>query len=731
MKLKHILLATTFIAANALAQKSFSLEDLLGSGNNFWNLYPKYITTAWYGDMPLQYETDHLARLDNGQILLSLADLNQWAGEELAASTRQCSFPFGAQQQMLVQAKGKRVKVDLKTRTVVASYAIPEEAEMQDWNAQSGHLAYTVKGNLLIRTADGSDLRVSNDGSTDDSQNIVYGTSVHRDEFGITKGTFWSPDGEQLAYYRMEQSLVPSYPQVNINSRIAQSYTDHYPMAGETSHNVRVGIYNVRARKNVWLKLVGEVDDYHTNISWAPDCKTLYVFELNRDQNNMRLVSYDVLTGEVKDTLLCETHPKYVEPQNPLTFLPWDATKAIMQSQRDGYNHLYLVDLKAKATPTTTKGPDGGEATDYVSVKQLTRGKWVVQEFIGFNQKDRSLIYRGNASDPRQSCLYSVNIRTGKTTLLGTEDGVHRAQLSHTGTQLIDTYTSPTVPRSTNLLSTTTGKGRNLLTATDQWAEQDYNIPEITSGSIKAADGKTDLYYRMLKPVGFDPAKKYPTVIYVYGGPHAHNVEASWHWGMRGWEAYMAQKGYVVFILDNRGSEWRGLQFENATFRHLGEVEREDQYEGVKFLQSLPYVDKDRMGVHGWSFGGFMTINLMLTYPEVFKVGVAGGPVIDWGYYEVMYGERYMDTPQNNPEGYKASNLNERAGNLKGRLQIIYGANDPTCVPQHTLSFLDACVKAGTQPDLFTYPGEGHNMAGRKQIHLHERITRYFEDHLK
>ena len=611
------------------------------------------------------------------------------------------------------------------------SYAIPEEAEIQDWNACSGNLAYTVKGNLLIRTAEGNDIRVSRDGSTDDSQNVVYGTSVHRDEFGITKGTFWSPDGLQLAYYRMDQSMVPSYPQVDITSRIAHSYTDHYPMAGETSHNVRVGIYNVRARRNVWLNLVGEVDDYHTNITWAPDGKTLYVFELNRDQNDMRLVAYDTFTGQPTETLLNECHPKYVEPQHPLTFLPWDASKAVMQSQRDGYNHLYIVDVKSSSKGTVTQGPDGGVATDYVHVKQLTRGKWVVQEFVGFNQENRSLIYRGNASDPRRSCLYSVNVVSGKTTLLGAEDGVHRAQLNETGSQLIDVYSSPTVPRSTNLLSTTSGKGRILLAATDEWVAQGYNIPEITSGSIKAADGQTDLYYRMLKPIGFDPQKKYPTVIYVYGGPHAHNVEASWHWGMRGWEAYMAQKGYLVFILDNRGSEWRGLQFENATFRHLGEVERADQYEGVKFLQSLPYVDKDRMGVHGWSFGGFMTINLMLTYPDVFKVGVAGGPVIDWRYYEVMYGERYMDTPQSNPEGYTASCLNERAANLKGRLQIIYGANDPTCVPQHTLSFLDACVKADTQPDLFTYPGEGHNMAGRKQIHLHERITRYFEDHLR
>ena len=315
--------------------------------------------------------------------------------------------------------------------------------------------------------------------------------------------------------------------------------------------------------------------------------------------------------------------------------------------------------------------------------------------------------------------------------LLSAEDGVHSVLLSSDGSQAIDRYSSPTVPRSIGIVNTANGKVENVLTASDPWQKQGYNIPEITSGTIKAADGHTDLYYRIVKPVGFDPSKKYPAIIYVYGGPHAHNIDARWHWGLRGWEAYMAQLGYLLFILDNRGSEWRGLAFEQSTYRHLGDTEMKDQMEGVKYLRSLPYVDGERLGVHGWSFGGFMTTNLMCTYPDIFKVGVAGGPVIDWKYYEVMYGERYMSTPQDNPEGYSGSSLLNKAGNLKGRLQIIFGYNDPTCVPQHTLSFIRACIDAKTQPDLFTYPGDGHNMRGTDQIHLHERITRYFEDYLK
>ena len=397
----------------------------------------------------------------------------------------------------------------------------------------------------------------------------------------------------------------------------------------------------------------------------------------------------------------------------PIRFLPWDNSQFILQSRKDGYNHLYLYNVEGE------------------QVKQLTSGSWEVMQVLGFNQKEKSIILAANKEHPLHRRLYSVSLSNGKMTMLETVDGVHRAQLSPSGNFLIDTYSTPTRPRVIDVVDVTKKTPRcvNLLEADDPWAG--YEQPIFECGSIKAADGVTDLYYRMVKPYNFNPEKKYPTVVYVYGGPHAHNVEASWHWASRTWETYMAQKGYIVFILDNRGSEHRGRDFEQATFRQLGQVEMQDQMKGVDFLKSLPYVDMGRLGVHGWSFGGFMTISLMLNYPDVFKVGVAGGPVIDWKWYEVMYGERYMDTPQQNPEGYEKTSLINKAKNLKGKLQVIIGGNDPTVVPQHDLSFLKACIEAETQPDFFVYPGEGHNMAGHASVHLHERITQYFEDYLK
>ena len=335
-----------------------------------------------------------------------------------------------------------------------------------------------------------------------------------------------------------------------------------------------------------------------------------------------------------------------MEPLHPIEFLPWDKEKFVVQSQKDGYNHLYLYDIEGK------------------QLKQITSGKWVVLGVLGFDKKSKSIIYTSNEQSPIQCNLWRVSVNSGKRTPLDNGKGWHIGSLSESGKYVFDNYQEPTVPRVLEIINTENAKRTSYFKAPDPW--EGYNVPEYVCGTLKAADGVTDLYWRMVKPVNFDPNKKYPTIIYVYGGPHAHNVDASWHYGSRGWETYMAQEGYLLFILDNRGSENRGKEFEQATFRQLGQEETRDQMEGVKFLKSLPYVDADRIGVHGWSFGGFMTITMMTHHPDVFKVGVAGGPVIDWRWYEVMYGERYMDTPQTNPEGYAKTSLIPQAKNLKG-----------------------------------------------------------------
>ena len=645
------------------------------------------------------------------QKLFTLEELN-FGGKNYRVSVPQ-RWNYSWQEGKLILKDGdKTVQVDPATGKTT-DYQEPEKPNrpnprgLLEWCKASNAAAFLRDNNLWVRYADGHDVQLSEDGSRE----IVYGQSVHRDEFGIYKGTFWSNNGKKLAFYRMDQSMVADYPQVNTFKREAELEPDKYPMAGMTSHQVTIGIFDLETEKTIYLNVGDPTDRYFTNIAWGPDDKTLYLYELNRDQNHCTLDAYDVETGNKIRTLYTETSDKYVEPLHPVTFLPWDSSKFIFWSWKDGFTHLYLMDVNT------------------LKQEQLTSGNWVVKSIVGFCPATKSAIIITKEANVLQRNIYSLSLKTKKRTLLDNGKGVHQANLSEDGLWVLDTWQEPDVPRAYAVTNTKTGKSTLLQTAPNPW--EGWYQPIFESGSVKAEDGITDLYWRMVKPADFDANKKYPTVVYVYGGPHAHSIEASWHWASRSWETYMAQKGYILFILDNRGSEDRGRDFEQATFRHLGQVEMRDQMSGVNYLKSLPYVDADRIGVHGWSFGGFMTTSLMTTYPEVFKVGVAGGPVIDWKWYEVMYGERYMDTPEQNPEGYEQTSLINKAKNLKGKLQIIIGYNDPTVVPQHALSFLKACIEAGTQPDFFVYPGEGHNMAGHASVHLHERITRYFDDYLK
>ena len=709
MKIKHLftlmsLLTISCLPMTAQEKKLFTLEDLNFGGNNYRNLLPQNMWLTWWGDQLMYQDAEDGGSIDLKAKRTTLFTLKEVGTDFHSAFSAQ--YPYPDEPVVLLQNSQQRILYDWQQKKTVWKQTCKGETS-SNWNNKSRAVAYVKDNQLYVRTAGDEERQLTTDGS----RNIVYGQSVHRNEFGIREGLFWSPDGQRLAFYRMDQSMVTDYPQVDIFPREATYEPDKYPMAGETSHQVTVGIYDMNTHQTVYLNAGDPTDRYFTNIAWSPDGKTIYMFELNRDQNDCRLNSYDATTGNRIAELYRETNEKYVEPLHPILFLPWDSNKFILQSQRDGYNHLYLYDKEGKL------------------IKQLTNGQWVVQDVLGFNEKQKKIIITSNEANPIQHNTYAVDVKTGRRTLLDNGRGSHHAVLSGSGQFFYDKYTEPDVPRNIDIVNIKTGKATRLLTAEDPWKE--YKQPIFENGTIKAADGSTDLYYRMVKPHDFDPSKKYPTIVYVYGGPHAHNVEAAWHWYSRSWETYMAQKGYVLFILDNRGSENRGRDFEQATFRQLGQIEMQDQMKGVEFLKSLPYVDVNRLGVHGWSFGGFMTISLMLNYPDVFKVGVAGGPVIDWKWYEVMYGERYMDTPQSNPEGYAKTSLLDKAKNLKGKLQIITGYNDNTVVPQHCLSFLDACIKAGTQPDFFAYPGEEHNMRGHASVHLHERITHYFEDYLK
>lgn len=719
--IKHLLTAAllllSFLPVMAQEKTTFTLEDVMWGGTNYWSHQPQNLYAAFHGETLLSLTTDEVKTLTDrkGQLIKSktlfTADQINSAIDTAKVgkvyNLMGASFPDPQSPLALLSVKGMRFLYNWETGKVVWSQPIENGETAVDFHTASHNAAYVKNYNLYVRTSDGKEHAVSTDGNRE----LQYGLSVHRDEFGIHKGTFWNHQGDRLAFYRMDQTMVTDFPLIDNTPRVATLAPEKYPMAGMTSHTVKVGIYTPATGQTIYLQTPDPIDRYFTNIAWSPDGATVYVIELPRTQDKAEIVCYDANSGQRLKVLDTETNPRYVEPMHPIVFLLWDNTKFVYQSRRDGYNHLYLF------------------SRDGTMVKQLTKGAYEVIEMLGFNEKTRSVIYKSNELSPIRHNHFSVNVQTGKHLLLDNGLGTHHGQLSAKGEYIFDRWTKPDIFRRVDLVPTDKNAPLELHSADSPWDK--FNMPEITGGKIKAADGTTDLYYRLVKPVDFDPSKKYPAVVYVYGGPHAHNVDESFNYLSRPWELYMAQQGYAVFIVDNRGSEYRGFDFESVTHRRLGEVEMEDQIAGVNYLKSLPFVDGDRLGVHGWSFGGFMTTNLMCSYPEIFKVGVAGGPVIDWKYYEVMYGERYMDTPQENPDGYTRSSLVEKAGNLKGRLQIIVGYNDPTCVMQHSLSFLRACIDKGTQPDYFVYPGDGHNMMGHDMVHLHERITRYFDDHLK
>ena len=703
-----LLLMALPMVINVMAQemKKLTLEDLIPGGETYRyaeNLYG----LQWWGDECIKPDIDTIYTIQpqtgKETMLVTREQINKvLEANKLGKLSHlySVSFPWADKSQLLLTLPGKYVVYDFKTDQLVNSLKLKEKASNQDYCAASGKVAYTIGNNLYV----------NDQAVTDEPEGIVCGQSVHRNEFGIEKGTFWSPKGNLLAFYRMDESMVTQYPLVDITARVGEVNNIRYPMAGMTSHKVKVGIYNPETGKSTYLNAGDPTDRYFTNISWAPDEKSLYLIELNRDQNHAKLCQYNVETGDLVKILFEESHPKYVEPQQPITFLPWDDSKFIYQSQKDGFNHLYLYNTEGKL------------------LKQLTKGNWLVSELLGFNTKKKEVIF--TAIEGLKSGHFAVNVSNGKMNqpFDTCKESQHNGVLNASGTYLIDFSSAKNEARTIDLVDTKNFKGINLLQSKNPY--EGYLMPTLETGTIKAADGTTDLYYRLMKPADFDPNKKYPVIVYVYGGPHAQCVTGGWLNGARGWDIYMANKGYIMFTIDNRGSSNRGLEFENATFRHLGIEEGKDQVKGIEYLKSLPYVDGNRIGVHGWSFGGHMTTALLLRYPEIFKVGVAGGPVIDWEYYEIMYGERYMDTPQSNPEGYKECNLKNLAGQLKGRLLIIHDDHDDTCVPQHTLSFMKACVDARTYPDLFIYPCHKHNVSGRDRVHLHEKITRYFEEHL-
>ncbi|MBN2668599.1 MAG: DPP IV N-terminal domain-containing protein [Bacteroidales bacterium] len=712
LKKALILVIAVFTSAPIFSQeKSLTIEEAVVG--QYRELYPEYLTNIQWKDAEhfttiKSYRNIVIQELSNNTVdtLLTLDDINGMYNLTGLDSLRYIVSIHWINSNTFYNLQNNVLTViDIDKKEISKSIKFNENAENTEYNPFNQLVTYTVNNNLFIH--DGKEEIAI---TKDEDLGIVNGQTVHRSEFGITGGIFWSDKGEKLAYYHKDETMITDYPLVDVTQRVAKANNTKYPMAGMKSEEVKVAVYNPKTNSSIYLQTGEPAEQYLTNISWGPEAKFLYIQVLNREQNHMKLNQYDAETGAFVKTLFEEKHTKYVEPQHPIVFIKNKPNEFLYFSQKDGFQHLYKYN------------------TDGKLIKQLTKGSWIIDDFIGFDQKGLNMLVYSKQNGPLEKQVALVDLKNGKSTIITPEMGQHTAFLNPYADNFIDGYSSIKVPHNYELRNYRGAKIRDIQIAENPL--KDYLLGEMTIGTIKSADNKTDLYYRLITPPNFDNNKKYPVLVYVYGGPHAQLIDDSWLASSQLWLFYMAQKGYVVYTVDNRGSANRGLEFENVIHRNLGVAEMADQMKGIEFLKSLAYVDTNRIGIDGWSYGGFMTTNLILSHPETFKVAVAGGPVIDWKYYEVMYGERYMDTPDENPEGYANANLSARVDQLQGKLMIIHGAQDPTVVWQHSQVFLREAVKKGILMDYFIYPTHEHNIRGKDRVHLMRKITQYFDENL-
>ncbi len=691
-------------------KKTLTVED--ASWRNY-NLFPAYVQNLqWLGssDSYVYVKNDtvwkHNAKTGKESLFFTFGQLKEdFLKAENDTLKRLPSLNFNKDNSAKFAFKHHYYRYYFNERTFKELGAVPKDAENTDAGNDAGNIAFTIKNNLYV-VAGGEQHQVTRD----ENPGIVNGQIVSRNEFGINKGIFWYKDGSKLAFYRKDETKVSDYPLINIDKRVAEVENIKYPMNGMTSEEVHLGVYDVQKKSTVFLETGDHTDHYLTSVTWGPKGKFIYLAILNREQNHMWLNKYNAETGAFVQTLFEEENPKYVEPEHPLYFNPSNPEQFIWISERDGYDHLYLYE------------------TDGELVRQVTKGKWVVTRFLGFYGRNK-VCFLATKESPLEQNLYSADIRNGKIRRITPDHGTHTPMISKSGKYIIDIYSNTETSRIYKLLNY---KGKELtVIKKDKQPLKDYKLGKMDIFTLKSEIDGADLYCRMIKPVDFDSTKKYPVIVYVYGGPHAQLVTDSWLGGAGLFLNYLAENGYLIFTLDNHGSANRGRDFEQIIHRHLGTNEIKDQLTGVKYLKSLPYVDSTRIGVHGWSFGGFMTTSLMLRTPGVFKVGVGGGPVIDWKYYEVMYGERYMDTEKENPEGFKESSLLNYVQNLQGHLLLIHGTIDPTVVWQHSLLLIEKAVEQNKLIDYFVYPGQKHGVRGKARVHLNRKIKAYFDDYLK
>jgi dipeptidyl-peptidase-4 len=553
-----------------------------------------------------------------------------------------------------------------------------------------------------IEIATGKETRLTYDGS----ETLLNGELdwVYPEELELGTAYWWSPDSKSIAYLQFDTSREPVVPHEDVLGVRVRYEPERYPQVGENNADVHFGVVPATGGPTRWLEVGDTRNSYLiARAGWMPDSRSVYVVRMNRVQNRLELFSINVQFNRPV-TLLWEADPYWINLDGDVRFLN-DGKRFLWTSEKDGYRHIYLHSI------------DGKE------LKQLTKGEWEVRSIVGVD--DKSVLYLSNESNPLEQHLYSVKLDGSGRQRLDRAEGVHRVSAGPGAPYYLDSYSTLKSPPRTTLYS---GDGAELGVYREA-KESEFEILPTEIVTFKGADG-TELHGRIIKPKGFQAGKKYPVIVNVYGGPGVmlpvHNS-----WAGVSMDQVYAHKGYVIWECENRGGQGRGHRFETAIFRNLGAAELADQLAGVKYLVSLGFADEKRLGIHGWSYGGFMTLNALLNAPDVFRAGISGAPVTSFMNYDTIYTERYMGLPQENAEAYNRTSLPPKAANLKARLMLVHNYEDDNVLFQNSLQMTNALQNAGKQFEYMLYSQKTHSVSGAAGEQMNASMLDFFERNLK
>lgn len=579
---------------------------------------------------------------------------------------------------------------------------------LADFSPGGGMVAFVRDNNLFLKNIiDDIEIQITDDGL---DRHIINGTTdwVYEEEFGFTKGFYWSPDGRKIAYYRFDERGVPEYEMQLWGDLYPEMYRYKYPKAGEANSLVSIHIYDIESGSGTRADIGEETDQYIPRIKWTRKKDLLSIQRMNRLQNVLEILLTDASDGSSK-IIYSEENKYYIDITDHLTFT--DENHFIISSEADGYNHLYYYDLEGKL------------------VMQLSRGEWDVTDLYGFDEKRKLVYFQAAYSSPLNREVMRSNLK-GKTEKLSGREGNNNASFSSTFDYFINRYSDANTPDYISL-NKAGGKEIRLIESNAELREKldEYGYSRREFFEISTDEGLVMNAWRIM-PRDFDPGKKYPVLMYVYGGPGSQTVLNSWSGGQL-WYQMLAQNGIVCVSVDNRGTGARGEEFKKMTYLQLGKYETIDQIAAGKYLASLPWVDAGRIGIFGWSYGGYMSTLCMTKGADVFDLGIAVAPVTNWKYYDNIYTERFMRTPQENPEGYEDNSPINFTGQMKGKYLLVHGTADDNVHVQNTIDLVSAMIESGAQFDLQLYPNRNHGIyGGNARVHLYTKMTDFLFQHL-